>query len=59
MAGSGLKYVHATDKGRNGMMGDLERSREKVLLPSFILLINDVTNLSFLNVNVASKYGVC
>ena len=31
MAGSGLKYVHATNRGRNGMVGDLERCREKVL----------------------------
>lgn len=30
MAGSGLKYVHATSRGRNGMVGDLERCREKV-----------------------------
>ena len=34
MAGSGLKYVHATDKGRNGMAGDLERSRDKVERPA-------------------------
>lgn len=30
MAGSGLKYVHATNKGRNGGEGDLEKSRKLV-----------------------------
>ena len=30
MAGMGLKYVHATSKGRKGQMGDLEKSREQV-----------------------------
>lgn len=30
MAGMGLKYVHATNKGRKGQMGDLEKSREQV-----------------------------
>lgn len=30
MAGSGLKYVHATHKGRQGLDGDLERSRKQV-----------------------------
>lgn len=37
MAGSGLKYVHATNRGRNGMVGDLERCRDKV---QFFLSIN-------------------
>ena len=31
MAGTGLKYVHATSKGRTGMAGDLEKSRELLL----------------------------
>ena len=31
MAGMGLKYVHATSKGRKGQMGDLEKSREQVI----------------------------
>jgi len=30
MAGMGLKYVHATNKGRKGQMGDLEKSRDQV-----------------------------
>jgi hypothetical protein len=30
LAGMGLKYVHATNKGRKGQMGDLEKSREQV-----------------------------
>jgi hypothetical protein len=30
MAGSGLKYVHATGKGRQGVDGDLEKSRRQV-----------------------------
>jgi hypothetical protein len=30
MAGSGLKYVHATNRGRQGMEGDLEKSRKEV-----------------------------
>ena len=30
MAGSGLKFVHATSKGRQGMDGDLEKSRKTV-----------------------------
>lgn len=30
MAGMGMKYVHATNKGRKGQMGDLEKSREQV-----------------------------
>ena len=30
MSGMGLKYVHATSKGRKGQMGDLEKSREQV-----------------------------
>jgi len=30
MAGSGLKWVHATGKGRQGMEGDLEKSRAQV-----------------------------
>jgi hypothetical protein len=32
MAGMGLKYVHATNKGRKGQMGDLEKSREQVCM---------------------------
>jgi hypothetical protein len=43
MAGMGLKYVHATNKGRKGQMGDLEKSREQVcfafLLHFFCLLL--------------------
>jgi hypothetical protein len=31
MAGSGLKYVHATGKGRQGVDGDLEKSRKQVI----------------------------
>ncbi len=30
MAGSGLKFVHATSKGRKGVEGDLEKSRNMV-----------------------------
>jgi hypothetical protein len=30
MAGTGLKYVHATSKGRAGVPGDLEKSRALV-----------------------------
>ena len=30
MARSGLKYVHATSKGRQGLDGDLEKSRKQV-----------------------------
>lgn len=30
MAGMGLKYVHATGKGRKGQQGDLEKSRAQV-----------------------------
>ena len=30
MAGSGLKFVHASNKGRQGMDGDLEKSRKQV-----------------------------
>lgn len=37
MAGSGLKYVHATNKGRKGVEGDLEKSRMKV--PIIIILL--------------------
>ncbi len=38
MAGSGLKYVHATNKGRKGVEGDLEKSRKQVSysIPTFI-----------------------
>lgn len=32
MAGSGLKWVHATNKGRHGVDGDLEKSRKQVRL---------------------------
>jgi hypothetical protein len=31
MARSGLKYVHATGKGRQGFEGDLEKSRKKLI----------------------------
>ncbi|RYH06483.1 hypothetical protein EON65_42810 [archaeon] len=36
MAGSGLKYVHATSKGRQGMEGDLERSRNQLLKIGYV-----------------------
>ena len=31
MASSGLKYIHATKKGFQGIEGDLERSRKAIL----------------------------
>lgn len=36
MAGSGLKWVHATGKGRQGMEGDLEKSRAQLLSKGFV-----------------------
>eukprot|EP01039_Chlorochromonas_danica_P007761 gene7761-8572_t len=36
MVGSGLKYVHATNKGRTGMEGDLERSRNQLLKMGYV-----------------------
>jgi hypothetical protein len=30
MAGTGLKFVHANNKGRKGVEGDLEKSRKLV-----------------------------
>ena len=32
----GLKYVHATNKGRGGMEGDLEKSRKLLMEKGFI-----------------------
>lgn len=39
MAGSGLKFVHATSKGRKGVEGDLEKSRNKVSNSCYHLII--------------------
>lgn len=36
MAGTGLKYVHATNKGRKGVEGDLEKSRLQLLKMGFV-----------------------
>ena len=36
MAGSGLKWVHATSKGMQGMDGDLERSRKQLLEKGYV-----------------------
>jgi hypothetical protein len=33
---TGLKYVHATSKGRQGMEGDLEKSRKLLMSKGFI-----------------------
>lgn len=38
MAGMGLKYVHATSKGRKGQMGDLEKSREQVWCCEYVFM---------------------
>ncbi len=41
MAGMGLKYVHATNKGRKGQMGDLEKSRDQVgVLVYFVCFVD-------------------
>lgn len=32
----GLKYVHATNKGRGGMEGDLEKSRKQLMQKGFV-----------------------
>jgi len=39
MAGMGLKYVHATNKGRKGQMGDLEKSRDQVSVLCLLCLL--------------------
>ena len=36
MAGLGLKYVHATNRGRKGQIGDLEKSRAQLLKMGFV-----------------------
>lgn len=36
MAGMGLKYVHATGRGRPGVPGDLENSRQQLLKMGFV-----------------------
>lgn len=36
MAGLGLKFVHATNRGRQGQEGDLERSRKKLLKVGYV-----------------------
>ena len=41
MAGSGMKFVHATKRGQQGIEGDLEKSRKKLLEFGFV----DKTNL--------------
>jgi hypothetical protein len=46
MSGLGLKYVHATSKGRQGQEGDLEKSRQKVFFVLAVLLpvlMNEIT----------------
>lgn len=40
MLNSGLKYVHATNKGRRGMEGDLEKSRKQLMEKGFIVKEN-------------------
>ena len=40
MAGSGLKYVHATDRGRQGMEGDLEKSKKQLLDLGYVHIDN-------------------
>jgi hypothetical protein len=49
MAGSGLKWVHATGKGRQGMEGDLEKSRAQVRMLLLLLLL-----LLFLRISACS-----
>ncbi len=36
MANSGLKYVHATSRGRQGLEGDLEKSRKQLQEIGFV-----------------------
>ena len=57
MAGCGLKYVHATSKGRQGQEGDLERSRRQLLSMGHVLKENFLTEKTD-NVNRVIGYDV-
>lgn len=56
MAGSGLKYAHATKRGNQGLQGDLELSRKKLLELGFVSKSNlDVDPEEGISVNAAYR----
>jgi hypothetical protein len=48
MANSGLKYVHATSRGKQGIEGDLEKSKKQVDLCYFYEILQILLMVLFL-----------